>query len=199
MWWGHTPRLGALGGEQPLVDVGYAIRGTMAQRRGDSFPRLFPMTPGPPVRLAQPEDAEHIAAMSRDLIERGLPWNWRSSRVLNAIRNPETNVAVVSVDGALVAFGIMEYAETHAYLALLAVRPSRQRRGIGSSLLSWLEVSARVAGAQRIRLETRRDNAPARTFYNELGYHEVAIRQGRYSDGIDGIVLEKWLRAGLDS
>ena len=152
------------------------------------------MLTDPPVRLAGPEDADDIAAMSRDLIERGLPWNWRPARVLQAIRNPESNVAVIRVDGELVAFGIMEYLETDAYLALLAVGRSSQRRGLGSSLLQWLEASARVAGAQRIRLETRRDNVPARTFYNELAYQEVAIRPGRYSDGIDGVVLEKWLR-----
>lgn len=157
------------------------------------------MTSDPPVRLAAPEDAEDIAAMSRDLIERGLPWSWRAARVLQAIRNPETNVAVVRAGSALVAFGIMEYLETDAYLALLAVHPSRQRKGVATSLLQWLEASARVAGARRIRVETRRDNVPARTFYNELGYHEVAIRRGRYSDGVDGILLEKWLRPGADS
>lgn len=156
------------------------------------------MTLDPVVRLARPEDAADIAAMSRELIERGLPWNWRPARVLQAIRNPETNVAVIRVDGELAAFGIMEYLETDAYLALLAVRGPSQRRGLGSSLLRWLEASAGVAGARRIRLETRRDNVPARTFYNELGYHEVAIRQNRYSDGVDGLLLEKWLRPGPD-
>lgn len=153
------------------------------------------MTADPPVRLARPEDAEDIAAMSRDLIERGLPWNWRAGRVLRAIREPETNVAVARGDEGLLAFGIMEYLENDAYLALFAVRPASQRRGIGSALLQWLEASARAAGAQRIRVEARRDNVAARSFYNELGYHEVAIRQGRYRDGIDGVVLEKWLRA----
>jgi ribosomal-protein-alanine N-acetyltransferase len=98
------------------------------------------------------------------------------------------------VDGELAGFGIMEYLETDAYLALLAVRRSAQRRGIGGSLVRWLEASAQAAGAERIRLETRRDNDAARTFYNELGFHEVAIRRDRYSDGVDGIVLEKWLR-----
>lgn len=157
------------------------------------------MTTDPPVRLALPEDAEDIAAMSRDLIERGLPWNWRPDRVLQAIRNAETNVAVVRVDGELLGFGIMEYLETDAYLSLLAVRGESQRKGIGSSLLRWLEASARVAGARRIRLEARRDNVPARTFYNELGYHEVAIRRGRYSDAVDGVLLEKWLQGVKDS
>jgi [ribosomal protein S18]-alanine N-acetyltransferase len=157
------------------------------------------MTADPPVQLARPEDADDIAAMSRDLIERGLPWNWRPARVLHAIRNPETNVAVARSDGELLGFGIMEYLDSHAYLALLAVRATRQRRGTGSALVHWLEASARVAGAERIRLEARRDNVAARTFYNELGYQEIAIRQGRYSDGIDGILLEKWLRMAAES
>jgi [ribosomal protein S18]-alanine N-acetyltransferase len=152
------------------------------------------MTADPPVRLALSEDAEDIAAMSRDLIEHGLPWTWRASRVLRAIHAADTNVAVARVDGELMGFGIMEYLDTDAYLALFAVRAARQRQGIGRLLLGWLEGSARAAGAERIRVEARRDNVAARSFYNELGYHEVAIRQGRYSDGVDGVVLEKWLR-----
>jgi ribosomal-protein-alanine N-acetyltransferase len=153
------------------------------------------MTADPPVRLAQPQDAEDIATLSRDLIERGLPWNWRPDRVRRAIVHPDTNVAVVRMDGVLAGFGIMEYLEADAYLALLAVRTGEQRRGIGSSVVRWLEASARAAGARRVRVEARRDNVPARNFYNELGYHEVAIRRGRYSDGVDGVLLEKWLRA----
>ena len=152
------------------------------------------MTADPPVRLAQPDDAEDIAALSRDLIERGLPWNWRPARVRRAIRDPDTNVAVVRTEGVLVGFGIMEYLEEDAYLALLAVRDASQRRGIGSALVRWLEASARAAGARRIRVEARLDNVPARNFYNELAYQEIAIRRGRYSDGVDGVLLEKWLR-----
>ena len=147
-----------------------------------------------PIRLADPADAEDIAALSRDLIEHGLPWSWRPARVQAAIRNPDTNVAVLRDEGALVAFGIMEYLESDAYLVLFAVRRERQREGIGSALLGWLEASAKVAGAERIRVDARRDNVAARSFYNELGYHEVAIRPGRYSAEVDGIRLEKWLR-----
>lgn len=156
------------------------------------------MTVDPPIRLAQPADAEDIAAMSRELIEHGLPWTWRPDRVLTAIRHPEMNVAVVRTGGDLVAFGIMEYLEADAYLVLLAVRSASQRRGIGSALLRWLEASAAVAGAQRIRVETRRDNVPARNFYNEHGYHEVVIRRERYGGTLDGIQLEKWLRQAAD-
>jgi ribosomal-protein-alanine N-acetyltransferase len=152
------------------------------------------MTGDLPITLAGPGDAHDIAAMSRDLIEHGLPWNWRPGRVRATIRDPSTNVAVLREEGVLLAFGIMEYLEADAYLVLFAVRREHQRRGLGSALLRWLEASAIASGAERIRVEARRDNEAARSFYNEHGYHELRIQPGRYAGTLDGVYLEKWLR-----
>lgn len=149
----------------------------------------------PRIRLARPGDAQDIARMSRDLIEAGLSWGWRPPRVLRAIGDAQTNVAVAEEGGVLLGFGIMEYKDSDAYLALFAVEATRQRRGIGSALLRWLEDCARAAGAQCIRLEARRDNAAGRNFYNEHGYHELRIHADRYGAGVDGLHLEKWLAA----
>jgi ribosomal-protein-alanine N-acetyltransferase len=139
-------------------------------------------------------DAEDIAAMSRDHIEQGLPWRWRRERVARAIQDPNTNVVVVGEPGALLAFGIMSYADEDAHLLLFAVQHSHQRKGIGSAVLVWLEEVARTAGSARICVEARKDNVAARCFYNEHGYHERALRQGMYSQMADGVYLEKWLR-----
>ncbi len=152
------------------------------------------MTADPPISIATESDASDIAEMSRTLIEYGLPWGWRPERVARAIADQDTNVVVVREQGALTAFGIMEYLEDDAYLVLFAVREARQRQGIGSALLRWLEAAARAAGAQRVRLEARRENVAGRSFYNEHGYHEQAIQVRRYSGLVDGIRLEKWLR-----
>jgi ribosomal-protein-alanine N-acetyltransferase len=144
--------------------------------------------------MARQSDAAAVAAMSRDLIEQGLPWTWGPGRVSRAIAAPNTNVAVVREHDAVTAFGIMEYWDDDAHLVLLAVRPAGQRQGIGSAILQWLELSALAAGARRIRVEARRDNAAARHFYNEHGYHELAIKSRMYSASLDGIQLEKWLQ-----
>lgn len=149
------------------------------------------------IRLATRADAAEIAAMSRDQIERGLPWSWTAERVASAIRNRDTNVAVVGEPGALAGFGIMAYRDEVAHLLLFSVRPSHRRRGVGSALLRWLEAVAVTAGIGRIVVECRRDNAPARNFYAESGYHELAITKGYYrgysGGGEDAIRLEKWL------
>jgi ribosomal-protein-alanine N-acetyltransferase len=147
------------------------------------------------IRLATRADAADIAAMSRDYIEHGLPWRWRQDRIAAAIANPDTNVAVVGDPGAVVAFGIMSYAEVDAHLLLFAVRRARWRMGVGSAVLLWLEAVARSAGAERILVEARRDNAAARNFYNEHGYHERTIKKAMYSGLADGVRLEKLLRS----
>jgi [ribosomal protein S18]-alanine N-acetyltransferase len=146
-----------------------------------------------PIRLATRADAADIARMSRDEIEQGLPWSWTESRVLGAIQNADTNVAVVGERGALAAFGIMAYRDEVAHLLLFSVRPAHRRKGLGRQLLRWLEGVAVVAGVQRVVVECRRDNATARNFYAEFGYHELAIAKGYYRGVEDAIRLEKWL------
>ncbi len=145
------------------------------------------------IRLATRADAAAIAAMSRDQIEQGLPWSWTEARVAGAIRNADTNVAVVGEPGALRGFGIMAYRDEVAHLLLFSVRPEYRRQRVGSALLRWLEDVAVTAGIQRISLECRRDNAAARNFYAERGYHELAISKGYYRGVEDAIRLEKWI------
>ena len=155
------------------------------------------MTVDPPVVIARPSDARAIAVMSRDLIEYGLEWRWRTDRVARAIADPDTNVVVLRRDEGLIGFGIMEYLDDEAYLVLFAVAKSSQRQGVGSALLRWLEAAARAAGSQRIRVDTRRENIAARCFYNEHGYHERILASRMYGKAVDGVRLEKWLRFPL--
>jgi ribosomal-protein-alanine N-acetyltransferase len=146
------------------------------------------------VRLARRGDAAAIARLSRDEIERGLPWSWRAERIAEAIADADTNVAVADgAAGALAGFGIMVYRVRHAHLLLFAVHPLQRRRGVGSALLQWLEAVARAAGIGCVRLEARLDNAAARCFYGEHGYHERRLRPGMYRRDVHGVQLEKWL------
>jgi ribosomal protein S18 acetylase RimI-like enzyme len=151
------------------------------------------VTKTPVVRLATLADAAAIAAMSRDYIEQGLGWSWTASRVERAIRDPDVNVAVVGERDAILAFGIMSYRDQVAHLLLFAVRSKHQRRGIGSRILEWLETVAIAAGITHIHVECRRDNAAARNFYGEHGYHEQVISKRYYSGIEDAVRLEKWL------
>lgn len=134
------------------------------------------------IGLALVADAPAIAAMSRDRIEQGLGWSWTVERVARALRDRETNGIVARAEGGSMAgFGLMRYGETDAHLLLLAVAPAVAGRGVGRALVGWLEACARVAGAERIVLETRATNGDARAFYRRLGFETGEVRPGYYA------------------
>ena len=151
------------------------------------------------LRLARRCDAQAIATLSRDLIERGLGWSWTARRVMRSIAAADTNVLVAQdAAGVLVGFGIMNYGDDEAHLLLLAVRPAQGRRGIGGALMGWLETAALAAGVRRIFLEAREANGVARAFYRRLGYREIELLPGYYQGREDSVRLLKdlWQSVG---
>ena len=137
--------------------------------------------PGPTFRLARLPEADAIALMSRELIEAGLSgWSWDPQRVARAIRARDTVVLVAAARNSLAGFAIMNFGDSSAHLSLLAVKTSRQRRGIGAGMMAWLEESALVAGIATINLELRNNNSAARDFYRALGFRETAYIPGYY-------------------
>ena len=135
----------------------------------------------PSIRLAVDADAQHIAVMSRCLIEVGLRgWSWDPARVMRAIRHRDTCVAVAQIDNYVTGFAIAEFGDTRMHLSLLAIAAALQRNGVGRALVDWLEQSALTAGITDIELELRANNAAAKFFYQALGYEFVRAVPGYY-------------------
>ena len=74
------------------------------------------------------------------------------------------------------------------WIATLAVDPRYQRRGFGRELLRLCE--ARM-GLPLIKLTVRVSNLGAISLYEQEGYRSVDIWRRYYSDGEDGLVMEK--------
>lgn len=133
----------------------------------------------PEIRLARNDDASTIARMSRDYIESGLGWSWRTQRVLGAIRDPNTLVIVAGED-AVEGFCITQFAEEIGHLSLLAVDAKQRRRGLGRRLFHWMLGSARAAGLATIHVEMRTTNLQARAFYRAQGFEDAGLVPGYY-------------------
>ena len=132
------------------------------------------------LRLAQRRDAQHIARMSRDLVEHGLPWTWTARRVIAHIRGRDSNVLGAWYEGQLIGFAIMQFYAERAHLNLLAVQPAVRRLGIGQCLVEWQEQVARAGGIPVVNLEVRANNPGAQAFYRRLGYRQVEHLSGYY-------------------
>jgi ribosomal-protein-alanine acetyltransferase len=139
------------------------------------------------LKLAAPADAAPIAAMSRELIEAGLPWTWTPERVARNLGQRDTLMLTARDGERLAGFSIMQFGEERAHLSLLAVRPDYQRQGVARRMLEWLTESALTAGIASIHLELRETNLGARRFYLRQGFAET-VRIAGYYRGVETAV-----------
>ncbi len=135
-----------------------------------------------PLDFACRNDAPAIAAMSRDLIETGLGWEYRADRIARLIGETECTTVVARAGDHIAGFGIMSFGADRAHLVLLAVRGAWQRRGVGRRLVHWLVESAQVAGVISIHVELRATNHAARRLYEASAFAET-LRVPRYYRG----------------
>lgn len=147
--------------------------------------RLEPMTP-----------ADLPAVLEIEAVSFSNPW--RESDFRFALE-ADTGYARVCRDGA----GILGYvvgfkADTEFHLADFAVRPNRQRKGIGTALLNCLLTELGGMGLGAVSLEVRASNAGAVRLYTGSGFQTVAIRRGYYSrPKEDALVMVKALTGRL--
>ncbi|WBB68738.1 GNAT family N-acetyltransferase [Micromonospora sp. WMMD812] len=76
-------------------------------------------------------------------------------------------------DGAPAGCAGLRFRPAWAELTRVYVRPALRGRGGGAVLLAAAEEQARMAGADRVRLDTRSDLVEARALYARHGYVEI--------------------------
>ena len=117
---------------------------------------------------------------------------WSVLDLLAVLTFPEVIRLKAVEDDQMVGFvaGDPRHSQGWAWLATIGVDPSYQRRGIGRALLRACESCVRL---RRVKLTVRMSNQAAIALYEREGYQTVDIWKGYYSDGEDGVVMEKEL------
>ena len=94
--------------------------------------------------------------------------------------------------GEVAGFAGLREVDGTADVQTIAVVPSHQRQGLGTTLLDALSEEARRRRAREMLLEVRADNEPAIAFYQRHGFERIARRRGYYAAGrVDGLVLRR--------
>jgi GNAT superfamily N-acetyltransferase len=102
--------------------------------------------------IPEPLDRERVETWTRDLVSRA----WESMALA---RVEDQAVGMVYVDGDKVE--------------ALNVSAGWKRRGVGAALLRWAEGNIAAAGHRTALVDTQAANAPARAFYETMGYHLI--------------------------
>ena len=79
------------------------------------------------------------------------------------------------------------------HITSIAVDPIHQRKGLGKFLLSDLIKRSSLLQTNRIYLEVKDTNEPAKAFYKAMGFINVGNRFNFYNDGSDALIFTKQL------
>ena len=77
------------------------------------------------------------------------------------------------------------------HITFIAVHPMHKRKGLGKFLLSDLIKRSKSLQTNQIYLEVKKNNEPAKAFYESMGFKTVGNRSNFYKDGSDALILNK--------
>lgn len=134
---------------------------------GDSGAGSGPGT-GPNIRRGDPADLPHLRRVQTATLPEPAPDLLRAA----AADGPPT--LFVADDGDPVGYAVL-VAGAVAYIAELAVAPTRQGEGVGTALLDAVvaDVCGREGGPDRLRVTARVGDGPARRFYESRGFEAI--------------------------
>ena len=112
---------------------------------------------------------ETAAALWRDA---GLtrPWNDPLDDLRRALAGPASTVLAGIENEALVATAMVGHDGHRGWVYYLAVRESDRGRGLGRKMMQACESWLAKRGVPKLNIMVRGDNAPAKGFYESLGY-----------------------------
>ncbi|OWA34390.1 ribosomal-protein-alanine N-acetyltransferase [Saccharibacillus sp. O16] len=117
-----------------------------------------------------------------------LPWTeqaFKSEMTLNHF----ARYLMMDVNGTPAGYAGMWTVVDEAHITNIAVRTAYRGRKLGERLLSELLDQAQALGLERATLEVRVSNRVARNLYTKMGFREVGIRKGYYSDNNEDAVI----------
>lgn len=109
------------------------------------------------------------------------PWS-RGAFQTELVDNTFAVYLVLEVHGRVAAYGGMWLILDEAHVTNVAVESAFRGRGFGEAMMNGLMERARAQGCRRMTLEVRRGNLVAQNLYRKLGFSQLGIRKGYYTD-----------------
>lgn len=137
------------------------------------------------IRNWERSDNEKIAQLEQVCFT--FPWNY--DMVCETQSQNNFCGVVAEVNGVVVGYAGAIFASEMADIALVAVAPEFRRQNIAESVVKALIDKLILNGVEKIFLEVRFSNTPAKALYKKVGFEEIGIRKNYYEDAEDAIVM----------
>ena len=96
-------------------------------------------------------------------------------------------------DGDVAGYASMLLLEGEAEILRIAVRKRYRKKGFGTALLNAIIEECYSRAFEKLHLEVKDSNEPAKAMYIKAGFYEVARRKAYYPDGSDAVIMSRLL------
>lgn len=140
--------------------------------------------------------AAYAAILTKEQIDYMLRLFYDDAILLNDFNKPGYRYYVISVDDVAVGFVAVEpTSETNWHIHKIYIHQNSQGKGLGRSLIEFVENTAKYAGVLSVSLNVNRYN-PALHFYKACGFHvekevDISIGNGYW---MNDFVMQKSLK-----
>ena len=131
------------------------------------------------------EDCEQVAQI--EAASFSVPWSLRA--FTETVNKENFRYFVAEESGEILGYCGFLFVLDEAEIPNVCVKASARCRGIGKQMMTVLIEEAKKLGMAMLYLEVRESNAPARTFYKNLGFEENGIRKNFYEHPVEHAVL----------
>lgn len=144
------------------------------------------------IRLWQFEDLKAIAELERQSFSD----SWSEGAIyyaLDSIEPVEAFALVIPHDEEIIGYALFQGVFETWELYRIAVHPDWRRQGFAYDLLTEGIKIAKRSGGERLYLEVRENNKPARQLYEDLGFRPYSSRANYYADGSNAVLYRLFL------
>lgn len=131
------------------------------------------------------EDLDQVIKIERELFSPP----WTREGFFTYLTHKDAMFLVVEEKGEILAYCGLLMVLDEGDITNVAVRPDRQREGIGHFLMDSLIRLAQEQGVTTIHLEVRVGNDTAIRLYERMGFTRDGIRKQYYTDPVEDALL----------
>ena len=145
------------------------------------------------IRKMTEADVAAVAELEKQCFS--MPWSENSIR--SELDNELSLWLVAEDQGVVCGYVGSQTVLDESDVMNVAVSESARGKGIGEALMRQLMVELSAIHSEKLTLEVRASNLPARGLYAKLGFSEVGVRKNYYRDPReDALILSISLKEG---
>jgi len=125
-------------------------------------------------------EEQHIDRVHELEVE-SYPDAWSRELFIPEINNKAGKFFVFFIEDNLIGYTGFWLGGDEAHITKFTVTPALRRKGFGTLFMNYLFEQVKKEKAQRIVLEVREHNYPARCLYEKMGFQVIGMRMGYYT------------------